>query len=335
MKFSALIVMCLSLALPTGAQENETWRSWNQPVEPFRIAGNLYYVGASDITSFLITTPEGHVVIDGGFPETAPLIRDSIVKLGYALEDVKILLTNHAHFDHAGGLAALKQWTGAELWVSEGDAGVVEAGGAGDHLLSAADNSFPAVAVDRRLSDGDSVTLGGTTLTAHLTAGHTRGCTSYSLRVDDGGETLDVVSVCSLTVLQGVELIDNATFPEVADAFAASFERLETLPCDVFLSSHGSFFDLTRKREALAAGRPDPGRPDPGRPDPGRPDPGRPDPGGANPFVDPEGYRAYLERAKRRYLERLAEQQSAPSDGAKTTPKGVARPGSGPQTRPQ
>ncbi len=270
------------LALPVTAQQNETWRSWNQPVEPFRIVGNLYYVGASDIAAYLIATPEGHIVIDGGFPETAPLIRDSIAALGFGLGEVEILLNSHAHFDHSGGLAALKEWTGAELWIHQRDADVIEGGGKGDFFLDEEDAAFPPVAVDRRLADGDTVTLGGTTLTARLTAGHTRGCTTWTMEIAEGDRTYDVVSACSVSVLPGLELVDNPAYPEIAADYARTFEVLEGLPCNVFLAAHGGFFQLSKKRQAMAEGK-------------------------AHPFVDPEGYRAWVARGKERFEKRLAE----------------------------
>lgn len=286
-------LFCLGLCLPTvwgnslQAQATETWRSWNQPVEPFRIAGNLYYVGATDIAAYLVTTPEGHIVIDGGFPETAPLIRDSITALGFDITDVKILLNSHAHFDHSGGLAALQAWSGAEVWIHERDAPIIESGGKGDFFLDADDAAFPPVGVDRRLKHGDSVTLGDTTLTAHLTAGHTKGCTTWSMEVEDGDSTLLAVSVCSTSVLPGLDLIDNAAYPEIADDYARTFERLEALDCDIFLAPHGQFIDLDRKRQEMK-------------------DPSTQ----GNPFVDPEGYREYVAKGKRRFSKVLEEQRA-------------------------
>lgn len=284
------LLVLLFLLSPTlaGAQSSETERSWNQPVEPFRIAGNLYYVGASDITAYLVTTPEGHIVLDGGFPETAPLIRESVKKLGFKLEDVKILLNSHAHFDHAGGLAELKKATGAKLFASEADAPVLANGGKGDPVIGDL-NRFPAVQVDRVLKDGDTVTLGGTTMTARLTPGHTRGCTTWTMKVEDGGKRHDAVFVCSTTVLPGVKLTDKPTYPGINEDFAGTFRTLRGLPCDIFLAAHGQFFSLKEKTERLRKGE------------------------GANPFVDPEGYRKYLDRAEGMYRQRLEqERQPAP-----------------------
>jgi len=284
-----LLILLLSL-LPTLAacQADETSRSWNQPVEPFRIAGNLYYVGASDITSFLITTPEGHILIDGGFEETVPLIRDSVKKLGFRLQDVKILLNNHAHYDHAGGLAELKRLTGARLVVSEGDAPALAAGGKGDFAFG--DKlPFPPVRAERTVRDGDTVELGGVTLTARVTPGHTKGCTTWTMKVKDGEHTLDVVFAGSVSVLPEVTLAVNPKYPGIAADYARTFQVLKALPCDIFLSSHGSFFGLKEKAERLRQGKT------------------------PNPFIDPQGYRKYLEEKEASYQKRLAEERQAAS----------------------
>ena len=286
--FFLLAWMALGL-VPNSSQgqATETWRSWNQPVEPFRIAGNVYYVGAVGIAAYLITTPEGHIVIDGGFVETAPLILDGIRKLGFQAEDVKILLNSHAHFDHCGGLAELAEVTGARVMISEPDAGVIESGGKNDFLFADVEVAhFPPVKVDRRLKDGETVALGGTVLTAHITAGHTQGCTTWALQVEEEGQNLDVVSICSTSVLDEMDLSINPSYPGIADDFAASFERLESLPCDVFLASHPSFFGMKGKLESRAAGKE------------------------GNPFIDPEGYQAYVSRGKKRYLEVLESERS-------------------------
>lgn len=290
-RLTPIVLLLFLLPSLATAQLNETDRSWNQPVEPFRIAGNLYYVGASDITSFLITTPQGHILIDGGFEETVPLIRASIQKLGFKLEDVKFLLNNHAHYDHAAGLAALKKLSGAQLVVSEGDAPLLAAGGQGDFAFG--DRfSFPPVRADRTIRDGATVSLGGTTLTARVTPGHTKGCTSWTMQVQEGGKTLDVVFAGSVSVNPGVTLAVNPRYPEIAQDYARSFEVLEGLRCDLFLSSHGSFFDLQGKAERLRQGE------------------------SPNPFIDSKGYRSYLARMKERFQKQLAEERKAvPAEG--------------------
>jgi metallo-beta-lactamase class B len=270
------------------AQADPTSRSWNQPVEPYRIAGNLFYVGASDVTSFLIATDRGLIVLDGGFAETAPQIRDNIARLGFSPRDVKILLNSHAHYDHAGGLAQLKAWTGARLLASAADAPRLAQGGRGDPLFGDS-LPFPAVTADRIVRDREAVTLGGTTLVAHLTPGHTAGCTTWTMQVTDGGRRLDVVFVCSTSVLPGYRLIDRPTYPGIAEDYARTFAALAALPCDVFLASHASFFGGLDKARRLRQGA------------------------SPNPFVDPQGYRAYLASAEAAFRERLAAERTHPA----------------------
>ncbi|HEX7190334.1 MAG TPA: subclass B3 metallo-beta-lactamase, partial [Thermoanaerobaculia bacterium] len=208
LRYLALLLLAASLY----AQKDPISRAGNQPVEPFRIAGNLYYVGASDVTSFLITTPSGHILIDGGFEETAPMILANIARLGFRAEDVRILLNSHAHFDHAGGLAALKRATGAQFIASRGDAPLLKRGGHDDpqfrdRLL------FPPIVPDRIIDDGDTVTLGGITLTARLTPGHTPGCTTWVTTIRDGERAYSVVFVGSPSVPSEYNVRTNRSYP--------------------------------------------------------------------------------------------------------------------------
>ena len=265
------------------------------PVEPFRIAGNLYYVGASDVTAFLLTGPEGHVLIDGGYPATAPMIMESIATLGFDIADVRVLLNSHAHFDHAGGLAALQEVSGAELWISEADADVIEAGGVGDPTVGPLSYlfqeviKFPAPRVDHRFEDGATIRLGPLELTAHVTAGHTPGCTSWSFPVRDGDRELRAVSICSLTLLPGVSLVEPEMYPGVRTDFERSFSALRSLPADIFLGSHSSWFSMRRKLLERADAE---------------------DP--AEPFIDRDGYLSFIDRAEERFREVLADQQRRP-----------------------
>jgi metallo-beta-lactamase class B len=257
---------------------------------PFQIAGNLYSVGSFDVTSFLLTGPEGHVLIDGGYAETAPLIIENIAELGFDIADVKVLLNSHAHFDHAGGLAALQDASGAELWISEGDAEAVAAGGADDPTIGPARDlglgTFPAPHINHRFEDGATIRLGPLALTGHVTGGHTRGCTSWSFPVQGGERELLAVSICSLSVLPGVSLVEPETYPGIRGDFERSFTKLRSLSADIFLGSHGSFFAVERKlRERVASG-----------------DRGKP-------FVDRAGYQRFIDEAEARFRERLAEQQ--------------------------
>ncbi|HUJ32407.1 MAG TPA: subclass B3 metallo-beta-lactamase [Candidatus Acidoferrum sp.] len=281
-----VLVLLLGVAAAARAQTDPQSRGENQPVPPFRIAGNIYYVGASDVTSFLIVTPQGDVLLDGGFVETAPQIEANIRKLGFKLSDVKFLLNSHAHYDHAGGLAELKKRTGAKLVAMAGDAAVLENGGRGDFFFG--DRlAFPAVKPDRVIHDGDTVSLGGVTLTAHLTAGHTRGCTTWATTTEENGKTLHVVFIGSMSVLSGYRLSGKQSYPGIAADYERSFRLLRALPCDVFLGSHGSFFDLAAKREAQVKGASE------------------------NPFIDPAGYRAYVERAERAFDAELQREHAA------------------------
>ena len=290
----ALLLLLLSLFAPppVRAQADPTSRSWNQPVEPYRVIGNVYYVGASDISSFLITTPQGHILLDGGFEETVPIIESGIRKLGFRVEDVKILLNSHAHYDHAGGLAHLKRDTGAQMVGSEGDAERLAQGGHGDPVLG--DTAlFAPVVVDRQVRDGETVSLGGVTLTAHLTPGHTRGCTTWTMdAVDTDGAKRHVVFVGSATVLPDTRLVERPSYPGIAADYETTFRVLKALPCDVFLASHGSFYGAIEKAARLA----------------GEKAKGKK---GVNPFVDPAGYRAFVERKERDFREALAKERES------------------------
>ena len=266
------------------------WRNRSIPDEPFRIAGNLYYVGATGVTAFLLTGPEGHVVIDGGYPETAPLIIESIAKLGFDVADVQMLLNSHAHFDHAGGLRELQEASGAELWISEGDADIIAAGGAGDRAFGPLRylglGRFPAPRVDHRFTDGTTIRVGPLALTAHVTAGHTPGCTSWSFPVRHGDRELLAVCICSLSLLPFMSLVEPESYAGIRSDFERSFTALRNLPTDIFLGPHGTFFDMDRKLGERARVT---------------------DP--AAPFIDRDGYRRYIDGAEKRFRDLLAKQQ--------------------------
>jgi len=222
---------------------------WSEPFPAHRMIGNIYYVGSRGLASYLITTPAGHILINSNLKTSVPLIRESIEKLGFRFSDVKILLISHAHFDHDAGSAEIKKLTGAKYMVMDGDVGVVESGGESDFQYGDdATLRYPAAKVDRVLHDGDEVRLGDTVLTAHKTAGHTRGCTTLSLRVTEAGKSYDVVIVGSPNVNPGYKLVHNALYPAIADDYARGFQVLKSLPCDVFLGAHGSYFDMEAVR---------------------------------------------------------------------------------------
>jgi len=266
------------------AQKTETERSWNQPVEPFKIIGNIYYVGASEIASFLIATPQGHILIDGGFEETAPQILANIKKLGFKPGEVKYLLNSQSHSDHAGGFAELKRATDAKLAIMEQDKAEVEAGGRGDFAWGDT-MLFPAVKVDRTLHDGDALALGGASLKALRTPGHTKGCTTWTTTATENDKPYNVVWVCSTTA-PGYKLVGNTQYPNIVQDYRRTFEILKKLPCDVFLASHGNFFNLEEKSKQIRA------------------DAAR------NPFIDPDGYQQFLERTQRDFETELKRQSA-------------------------
>ncbi|MES2338662.1 MAG: subclass B3 metallo-beta-lactamase [Pseudomonadota bacterium] len=231
------------------AQDAQQRIAWNRPFEPFRIVGDAHYVGTSGLSAFLVTGPQGHVLIDGGLPESAPLIAANIRRLGFRLRDVKYILINHAHYDHSGGLSELKRLTGAKLVASAGDRPDLEAGRTRNRPEL---DGFPSVKVDRVVRDGDVVRVGPIALTAHLTPGHTRGATSWT--TVSGGRR--VIFATSLTVA-GQTLTGDPLYPGAADDFRRTFATLKRMKADVFLNFHPEFFDRDRKRAAQIAGRAD------------------------------------------------------------------------------
>ncbi|WP_213981879.1 subclass B3 metallo-beta-lactamase [Sphingomonas sp. dw_22] len=253
MRGFALITAALMAATPAMAQDTDWTKvraEWNQPVAPFRILGNVHYVGTAGISAYLITSPKGHILIDGGMQESAAQIAANIEKLGFRLRDVKILLINHAHWDHSGGLAELKRLTGARLLASVADRPGLEAGKLDyrDDVLSA-----PPVQVDEVIGDGTQINLGGNMLTTHLTPGHTKGCTSWTMQVPSGGDSLTVLFACSLTVADQ-PLTPGQGYDAAVSDFRATFARLKTMQADVFLGFHPSQFDFEAKRAKLEAG---------------------------------------------------------------------------------
>jgi metallo-beta-lactamase class B len=247
--------------------------------EPFRIAGNLYYVGANDVTSFLITGPQGHVLIDGGYPGTPPMIKSSIARLGFDIRDVKVLLNSEPHYDHAGGLGELQQASGAKLYVSSISADVIESGGDDRNavlpvrmLAWSGITRYPAVHVERRLNDGDTIRLGPIEIVARITPGHTRGCTSFEFPVRDAGRELRVVYACSLIAMGG------SSWPGQRADFERTFTVLRSMPADIWVTSHARQWGRYRKfLERAKATNP------------------------ADPFIDPKGYLDYIDTAEARF----------------------------------
>lgn len=273
-----------SLALPAllvaSAVCGQTFADESFP--PHKIAGNTYYVGSKALATYLITTPDGHFLINSGFEETVPLIKASVEKLGFRMRDVKFLLASHAHSDHVAGHAVLQELTGAKVLVMAGDEAVISDGGKGQYLYT--DDRWKPCPVDKVLADGEKVTLGGTTLIARRTPGHTRGCTTWTWKTTEGEKTYDVVVIGSPNVNPGYRLVDNKEYPEIADDFAKTFETLKSLPCDIFLGAHGEYYGMLAKYPKLKDGE-------------------------TNPFVDAAGYRDYVELKEKAFRKTLADQK--------------------------
>jgi metallo-beta-lactamase class B len=255
---------------------------WYEPFPAHKVVGNVYYVGSKDLATFLITTPAGHLLINSGFERTVPLIAKSVESLGFKMTDVKILLASHAHSDHVAGHASLQRVTGAKVFVMRGDDQAIATGGEGQYLYST--SRWEPCKVDRVLKDRDEVKLGGVTLVARLTPGHTRGCTTWTWRVEDSGKTYDVVVIGSPNVNPGYQLVNNESYPEIAADFAKTFEVLRGLPCDVFLGAHGSYYGMV-ERYGLGQG------------------------GQTNAFVNPEGYKEFVAQKERVIRKTLADQR--------------------------
>ena len=275
------IVSCLSIVTTAhlGAQSEE----WTRPFPGHRVISNLYAVGTYGLAVFLITTEKGHILINTGLEDSTPLIRENIEAVGLRLEDVKILLTMQAHWDHTAALAEIKQITGAEMLATRDDARVLEDGGFSDPHFGGRE-SFRPVSVDKIISDGEVIELGDTRLTVYEHPGHTEGSSSYSMRVRENGRDYNVVIANMGTINSGKKLLVDPTYPGVADDFAKTFRHQRTMDVDVWVSAHGGQYGLHDKYEAGQAYDPDT-------------------------FVDPEGFLAAIERLERRYLDQLAEER--------------------------
>jgi len=274
----ALTLLVVSTSL-LHAQGDPAWR---QPFDAIRIVGNVYYVGTRGLSSFLIVTPAGGIIIDQGEAESVPFIRASVEKLGFRMSDVKLLLAGHAHFDHVGGLADLKRLTGAKVVAMDADRQALESG---KDLSALGASGWKPVAIDRVLKNGETVALGGVTLTAHLTPGHTQGCTTWTMEAVQDGKKYQTAFVCSVTINEGVHLVGNKRVPDIAEQYKRAFAVLHGIKADVFVAEHGSVFGLEEKARRAAA-----------------------DPK-VNPFVDPTGYQTFVEQSEQAYLKQLAQEQ--------------------------
>jgi metallo-beta-lactamase class B len=286
-KPSLLLRILILISISAGSLFAQANPEWTESFPPFRIAGNLYYVGSKGLASFLITTPEGNILINSDLEANVPMISASVEKLGFHFKDTRILLISHAHWDHDAGSAVIKQITGAKYMVMDADVSVVESGGKTDFQYgSTPGNSYPPVKVDRILHDGDHVELGGAVLVAHLTPGHTKGCTTWTMQVTDRGKTYNVVIVGSPNVNPGYKLVHNAAYPQIAQDYERMWRVLKSLPCDIFLGAHGGYFGLEGKYAVLKND-------------------------GSNPFVDPDGYKKFIADKERDFRDELARQKLA------------------------
>ena len=275
-----------ALTAPVTAQERSIPADWTERVKPFQVMGNIYYVGTKDLSSFLITSQAGHILIDTGVMENAAAVAESIRALGFTVKDVRIILTTQAHYDHVGSHARLKQESGARVLVAAGDAPLVEGGGRGDYLFGP-EHYFPPAKVDGIVKDGELVKVGPIALTAHLTPGHTKGATTWTMTVKDAaGRDHQAVFLGSTSVNPGTRLIDNPKYPAIEADYRHAFEVEKALPCEVFLAAHASVFDAESKAAAAAAGK------------------------GDAAFVDPQGCRGAIERSEKTFLAELAKQKA-------------------------
>ena len=278
---TAVLLLATGLRLPAAPDP-----SWIEPFPPHKIADNLYYVGSKALASFLVTTPKGLILINSSLVPSVPLLEKSVQQLGFRFEDIKILLISHAHYDHCAGSDLIKRKTRAAYMVMDADVSLVEDGGKSDFQYGGnPDFQFPPTKVDRILHDGDTVQLGGVVLTAHLTPGHTKGCTTWTMQVTQGGKRYNVVIVGSPNVNSGYKLVNNSLYPNIAQDYAKCFRGLASLPCDIFLGAHGEYYGLEEKYPKLATGSP-------------------------NPFIDPQGYVSYVAERKAAFEAELAKQSA-------------------------
>jgi metallo-beta-lactamase class B len=271
----------VSLILATPDLRAQANPDWHRPFPAFKIAGNLYYVGTADLAVYLINTPQGNILINSDFKEDVPLVHKSIEQLGFKYADTKILLISHAHADHDEGVGLIKQETGAKLMVMDADVPAEESTAPGR----------PGAHVDRVLHDGDTVELGGATLTAHLTAGHTRGCTTWTMQVREGSRILNAVIIGSPNVNAGYLLVGNKDYPQIAQDYVKTFQVLKSLPCDLFLGAHGGYFGLKAKYEKMKATK-------------------------TNALIDPDGYKAYVAEREATFEKEWKRQQQNPGSPA-------------------
>ncbi|MCX6952656.1 MAG: subclass B3 metallo-beta-lactamase [Verrucomicrobia bacterium] len=272
---------------PDRAAVKRMFDPWRAPVPPRHLLANVHYVGAVGVSSFLITTPAGHFLLDTGFEDTVPIIQRGVEALGFKLTDIKFILSSHAHIDHVAGHARMKKLTGALVVASAGDTRALESGGEDDYIQWPKDSIvYAPVKVDRIVADGERLTLGGTTLTAHLTPGHTRGATTWTMDVTQDGRARHVVFFSSATINAGTRLVNNPLFPDFVEQFEATFAKLKSLPCDIFFAPHGDQFGMTGKFSRLDRGE------------------------NESPLVDPAGWQRLIAGTERAFRAQLSLERS-------------------------
>lgn len=279
-KLGAVLALALTLSAPALAQAN-----WNKATEPFHVIDNIYYVGTEGLGAYLFTGTEGHVLLDGATPEGAAVIKANVEKLGFKLSDVKILLNSHAHFDHSGGLADIKAATGAKLYAMGGDVSALEGGfylGSEDVKTMGA----PPVKVDRVLKDGDTITLPGIELVAHLTPGHSRGCTSWGTTASAKGENYEVLVFCSATVAAN-RITPPLQYEGIVEDYRTTFVKAKAMRVDIPLAPHPEFFGLLDKAEKAKADK------------------------SQNFFVDPGAFQPYIARLETAFETTLKQRTEA------------------------
>jgi metallo-beta-lactamase class B len=283
----AVIVVMAAVGFASEATKSAqtTGQEFLVPFPEHHVIGNIYFVGSRSLGIYLITTPQGQILVNAGLAASVPGIQKSVETLGFKFSDVKILLISHAHYDHDAGAARIKELTGAKYMVMDADVPVVESGGKEDFFYGQRkEMRYPAAKVDRVLHDGDTVSLGGVVLTAHVTPGHTKGCTTWTMKVQDGGKSYDVVIVGSPNVNEGYKLVNNAAYPAIASDYERGFQVLKSLHCDVFLGAHGDYYGMEAKYARIKDS-------------------------GANPFIDPDGYKNYINEREAAFRAELAKQR--------------------------
>jgi metallo-beta-lactamase class B len=276
-------ILFLALAAAGFGQQNA---EWTKPFPPFKILGNIYWVGTYDLSTYLITTPQGNILINSGLAETVPLIKAGVEQLGFKMSDTKILLATHGHFDHVAGMAALKKMTGAQMVMSEQDVELLESGGKADFRFGDSPEArFTPVTVDRKLKDGDTISLGGTVITAHHHPGHTKGATSFTLDIREGGKNYHVGIINMGSINPGVKVTGMPKYPGIMQDYARTFHDQKEMKIDVWLASHAAQFKLHEKYYK---------------------------PGDAyNPdrFVDPKGFHESVEKLEKTYQDQLKKEK--------------------------